>query len=308
MSMNFLDALIRKNTGDLTVIQPRPRSLLEPEQDLGTLPVVPDETQESRASEGLAGKPTGPETPLFSVHPAQKSGKTIFKNPEPETDEATRSIRTIPEQTHHHPWDSRPKIQHTQADEMAGKKRVSASEPPVLNPERYVQATIEHPEPAPVNRVQTNMKIPEPRVIEKTKTVVDAQPDNRSKPMDNTPVSPQPVRIVRGKKAETPRESTGMVQHQPRNQKEPVPPVKKDDTAVRKPASPAPFYPTASRTSVGREPRQNPMPPQVTISIGTIEIRANEKKPVRKTSGRPPAGEPVLSLDDYLRQVNGDQK
>ena len=308
MSMNFLDTLIRKNTGELNVIQPRPKSLFESEQGPGAMPVVPNETLENSTSDDLAGKPSGPKMPLSSYHPAQENGNTVFENPEPETGSTDHAIRTSPEQNHGRSWDSSPKIQPNQAQDMAGKERVPASESTVLYPTRNVQAQPEHHEPAPVNPMQTNVKDPEPRVIEKTKTVVYAQPDTQSKPMDNTPDSPQPARIVREKKTETPQNSTGMVQQKSLNHTKPATPVGKGDTTVRKPASSAPFYPMVSRTSVDKEPRQAPIPPQVTISIGTIEIRATEKKTDRKTTGHIPAREPVLSLDDYLRQVNGDQK
>ncbi|MCP3868839.1 MAG: hypothetical protein GY703_12220 [Gammaproteobacteria bacterium] len=307
--MNFLDALIGKNSRELPVIQPRPKSLFEPEQDPTVLPTVPIEKQENSGPHDISEKTSGVKVIPGAFHPAQETGKTINHNPQPETDSGNQVIRTNPEGKDGLPRESETGFTDRQVNDMAGKEKAPVPDSPAWNPVQNTKPEDNHTEPAPLNQVRANEKGPELDVIVKPETIIYSQLHTWSAPLNQTPVSPLAVPINRGEKRETPQASNGVTRHKSGNHAEPAPlQTGRNHTTDREPSSRAPFFPKASKTLVDKEPWNPPVPPKVTISIGTIEIRAGKKQPVHKPSGDTQVREPVLALDDYLRQVNGDQK
>lgn len=309
MIMNFLDTLIGKNSGELPVIQPRPKSLFEPNQDPGALPIVPNGKQEDIAPEEQSEKPSETKAFAGAFHPAQDTGKKVTQNQKPETDSGNQVIRTKSEEKDGYPGEPETGFTDKQVKDMAGKEKASAPDSSALNPVQNTQPEDNQREATPLGQSRAKAKGPEANVIEKRETVIYSEPYTRSAAMEQAPVAPQPVPIDQGEEREAPPKFNGVTRNQTGNHGEPAsPPTGRNHTKDREPTTPAPFFPKASKTLMDEEPRDPPVPPQVTISIGTIEIRTGKKQAAHKPSGDTQVREPVLALDDYLRQVNGDQK
>jgi hypothetical protein len=71
-------------------------------------------------------------------------------------------------------------------------------------------------------------------------------------------------------------------------------------------AETTPIQPAVTREPIVAPQQRQSAEPTIRVTIGRIEIRANTPQPQTQTMPQQPRFQPALTLDDYLKQRNGD--